>query len=135
MLERTKQWARTLKRDVVAVWIAARDPRVPWYVKASAFAVAAYALSPIDLIPDFIPVLGYLDDLVIVPLGLLLVIRLLPADLMAEFRAEAVRRDAAPRSIVAAFVIVMIWISAAVLLLWWLWPSSARGAQAAGMLI
>jgi uncharacterized membrane protein YkvA (DUF1232 family) len=128
VLERTKQWARTLKRDVVAVWIAARDPRVPWYAKALAFGVAAYALSPIDLIPDFIPVLGYLDDLIIVPLGLLLVIRLVPPDLMVEFRAAAIRRASAPRSIVGAFVMVMIWISAAVVLLWWLWPSSARGS-------
>ena len=70
-----QRWARSLKRDVVAVWIAGRDPRVPWHAKALAAAVAAYALSPIDLIPDFIPVIGYLDDLIIVPLGLLLVIR------------------------------------------------------------
>ena len=81
MLERAKQWARLIKRDVIALWIAARDPRVPWYAKALAMAVAAYALSPIDLIPDFIPVLGYLDDLVIVPLGILLVVRLVPAPL------------------------------------------------------
>jgi uncharacterized membrane protein YkvA (DUF1232 family) len=127
MLEKTKLWARTIKRDVVAVWIAGRDARVPWYAKALALAVAAYALSPIDLIPDFIPVLGYLDDLIIVPLGLWLVITLIPADLMAEFRDEAARRASEPRSIVAALVIVMIWISAAVLLLWWLWPSSVNG--------
>ena len=132
MLEQVKLWAHAIKRDVVAVWIAARHPRVAWYAKALAFAVAAYALSPIDLIPDFIPVLGYLDDLIIVPLGLLLVIRLIPADLMAEFRAEAARRASEPRSIVAALFIVMIWISAAVLLLWWLWPSSARGAAQGG---
>jgi uncharacterized membrane protein YkvA (DUF1232 family) len=135
MLERTKLWARSIKRDVVAVWIAARDPHVPWYAKALAFAVAAYALSPIDLIPDFIPVLGYLDDLIIVPLGLLLVIKLIPPDLMAEFRTAAIRRAGAPRSMAAAFLIVLIWISAAVLLLWWLWPSSARGTQTAGMSI
>src|SRR5262249_19115072 len=78
MLERAKLWARAIKRDVLALWIAARDPRVPWYAKALAMAVAAYALSPIDLIPDFIPVLGYLDDLVIVPLGILLVVALIP---------------------------------------------------------
>jgi uncharacterized membrane protein YkvA (DUF1232 family) len=111
---------------VVAVWIAARDPRVPWYAKALALAVAAYALSPIDLIPDFIPVLGYLDDLIIVPLGLLLVIKLIPPELMAEFRAEAARREGAPRSKAAALVIVVIWIVAGLLLLWWLWPSPAR---------
>ena len=127
MLERAKTWAIAVRRDVVAVWLAGRDPRVPWYVKALALAVAAYALSPIDLIPDFIPIFGYLDDLIIVPLGLLLVIRLIPADLMAEFRAEAARREGEPRSIVAAAVIVAIWISAAVLLIWWLWPSPAGG--------
>ena len=120
-----RQWARKIRRDVVAVWIAARDPRVPWYAKVLALAVAAYALSPIDLIPDFIPVLGYLDDLIIVPLGILLVIKLIPAELMAEFRAEAARREGAPRSLIAALVIVTIWISAAALLLWWLWPAPA----------
>src|SRR5438876_10509162 len=120
-----RQWARKIRRDVVAVWIAARDPRVPWYAKVLALAVAAYALSPIDLIPDFIPVLGYLDDLIIVPLGILLVIKLIPAELMAEFRAEAARREGAPRSLIAGLLIVSIWLSAAALLLWWLWPAPA----------
>jgi uncharacterized membrane protein YkvA (DUF1232 family) len=123
-MNRLRDWARALRRDVVAVWIAARDPRVPWYAKALALAVAAYALSPIDLIPDFIPVLGYLDDLIIVPLGLLLVVRLIPAELMAEFRAEAARREV-PRSKAAALVIAAIWIACAGWLLWWLWPSQA----------
>jgi uncharacterized membrane protein YkvA (DUF1232 family) len=77
----------------VALWIAARDARVPWYVKAMAGAVAAYALSPIDLIPDFVPVLGYLDDLLIVPAGIALAVWLIPVDLMAEFRGEAARRE------------------------------------------
>jgi hypothetical protein len=79
MLQRAKTWAQAAKRDAHAVWLAARHPGTPWYVKALAVAVAAYALSPIDLIPDFVPVLGYLDDLVIVPLGILLVRRLVPA--------------------------------------------------------
>src|SRR5436305_11734608 len=109
LLEKPKAWARAIRRDVVAVWIAARDPRVPWYAKALAFAVAAYALSPIDLIPDFIPVLGYLDDLIIVPLGLLAVIRLIPPGLMDEFRAEAARRAALPRSKIGAAVVITIW--------------------------
>src|SRR3982751_6755084 len=109
MLSRIKSWASGLKRDAHAIYLASRDPRVPWHAKVLAIAVAAYALSPIDLIPDFIPVLGYLDDLIIVPLGLLLVIRLVPSDLMAEFRAEAARREGEPRSIVAAAIIVVIW--------------------------
>ena len=84
-----RYWARAIKSDLHAIWIAARDPRVPWYAKASAAAVVAYALSPIDLIPDFIPVLGYLDDLVIVPAGIMLTVRLIPSDLLSEFRALA----------------------------------------------
>src|SRR6476620_5413525 len=98
MLQRAKQWARTIKRDAIAVWIAARDPRVPWYAKLVAGAGAAYAFSPIDLIPDFIPVLGYLDDVIIVPAGILLTIRLIPAGLMDEFRAEAAQRMDRPTS-------------------------------------
>ena len=121
MLERARQWARLIKRDVLALWIAARDPRVPWIAKALATAVAAYALSPIDLIPDFVPVLGYLDDLVIVPLGILLVVSLIPPGLMAEFRAQAAVLAVRPRSITAAIVIVLLWFAAMALTGWWLW--------------
>ena len=106
-----KDWARRLKRDVIALWIAARDERVPWYAKALAGAVAAYALSPIDLIPDFIPVLGYLDDLIIVPLGIALVVRLIPPDLMAEFREAAARREGKPKSIGGLLAIAAIWLA------------------------
>lgn len=113
-----KSWALALKRDVKALWIAVRDPRVPWYAKALAGAVAAYALSPIDLIPDFIPVLGYLDDLLIVPAGIWLVVRLIPVALMAEFRDEAMRRSDRPTSYVAAGLVVAIWLSAAGALIW-----------------
>jgi uncharacterized membrane protein YkvA (DUF1232 family) len=95
MLSRIKTWARNLKRDSHAVYLASRDPRVPWYAKILAVAVAAYALSPIDLIPDFIPVIGYLDDLVIVPLGIWLVVSLIPGDVMAECRAKATRPGSA----------------------------------------
>lgn len=108
---------------MLALWLAARDPRVPWFAKAVAGAVAAYALSPIDLIPDFIPVLGYLDDLVIVPLGILLAVKLVPSELMAEFRAEAATR-AKPVSKAGLAVIVAIWTAAAVLVAILLWPIS-----------
>src|SRR5262245_53094787 len=88
-LARLRQWARIVKRDVLALWIAARDRRTPMSAKIVAAAVAAYALSPVDLIPDFVPVLGYLDDLIIVPVGVLLAVRLVPPHLMAEFRIRA----------------------------------------------
>ena len=126
MLARLKHWAQGMKRDVVALWIAARDPRTPWYAKLAAACVAAYALSPIDLIPDFIPVLGYLDDLILVPLGIMLALALIPAPLMAEFRAEARRREEEPRSRAAGAVIVAIWTVLAALLLRWFWPGPAR---------
>jgi len=119
-----KTWARNIKRDVVALWIAAHDPRVPWYAKAVAAAVAAYALSPIDLIPDFVPVLGYLDDLLIVPLGILLAVRLVPSALMAEFRAEAASRATRPTSRAGLVLVVALWIAAAVLI-WAFWRTSA----------
>ena len=120
-----RTWARTIKRDVVALSIGARDPRVPWYAKVAAGACAAYALSPIDLIPDFIPVLGYLDDVVIVPLGIMLAVRLTPPALMEEFRAEALRRGHRPTSLLGAAVIVLLWAAAAGWLAWRLWPSAA----------
>ena len=119
LLQRFKPWANAIKIDVMALWLAARDQRTPWHAKAVAAAVAAYALSPIDLIPDFIPVLGYLDDLVIVPLGILLAVRLIPAELMEEFRREA-RERARPVSASGAVAIAVIWIVAAVILLVWL---------------
>ena len=124
LIDRAKRWALSIKRDVVALWIAARDRRVSWYAKAAAGAVAAYALSPIDLIPDFVPVLGYLDDLLIVPLGILLAIRLIPADLMAEFRAEAVAQEGRPVSRVAAAAFITLWLLAAAFLIWLLWPTA-----------
>ena len=120
VLQRASQWARDIKRDVVAIWIAAGDPRVPWYAKAIAAAVAAYALSPIDLIPDFVPVLGYVDDLIIVPAGILLTVRLIPAGLMDEFRAKAARRDARPRSRLGAAFVIVLWLLATAVMVRWL---------------
>jgi uncharacterized membrane protein YkvA (DUF1232 family) len=118
ILSRIKTWARTLRRDAHAVLLASRDPRVPWYAKALAIAVAGYALSPIDLIPDFIPVLGYLDDLIIVPLGIWLVIALIPEDVMSEYRAIASAAAERPVSKAGAIVIIAVWILAAVALGW-----------------
>ncbi len=111
-IDGVKRWARELKREIFAVWIAARDPRTPVAAKVVGGIIAAYAISPIDLIPDFIPVLGYLDDLLIVPLGLMLAVRLIPDALMIEFRERADIMSERPRSIVAAVVIVAIWILA-----------------------
>ena len=125
MLAVVKAWARHIKLDIVALFLAARDPRTPWHAKALAAFVAAYALSPIDLIPDFIPVLGYLDDLLLVPAGIWLAVRLVPVDLMDELRREAARRDRLPTSAMGALVIVVVWIAAAGALSWWFWPQSA----------
>lgn len=113
-----KQWARAIKRDTHAVYLAARDPRVPWYAKALAICVAAYALSPIDLIPDFIPVLGYLDELVILPLGILAVVKMIPPDVMAEHRATAAAAAERPVSRGAVIFIVLIWLAAIALVAW-----------------
>jgi uncharacterized membrane protein YkvA (DUF1232 family) len=126
MLDRLKQWARNIKRDVVALYFAARDPRVPWYVKVLAAAVAAYALSPIDLIPDFIPVLGYVDELFILPLGIILAVKLIPPEIMAEHRAAALVAEGKPKSRAAAAVIIAIWVAAAAFFVWLFWPSGAR---------
>jgi len=115
MIGRLRSWARALKRDVLALWLAARDRRTPAVAKLVAGAVAAYALSPIDLIPDFVPVLGFLDDLIIVPLGIALAARMIPSDLMTMFRAEAQTIADGPRSHAAAAVIVSLWLLAGVL--------------------
>jgi uncharacterized membrane protein YkvA (DUF1232 family) len=123
-IDSLRQWARAIKRDIMALWLAARDPRVPWYAKAVAGAVAAYALSPVDLIPDFIPVLGYMDELVILPLGIMLAVRLVPTALMAEFRAEAMRRDK-PASRAGLAFIAFIWLLVAIMMVWLFWPNRA----------
>ena len=118
MFENWKQWARTIKRDAHALYLAARDPRVPWSAKALAISVAAYALSPIDLIPDFVPVLGYVDDLIIVPAGIALVIRLIPPEIMAQHRDMAMAVQDRPVSRSAGMAIVTIWIVAIGLTVW-----------------
>ena len=112
-LERWKGWARALKRQAVALYLASRDPRTPWYAKALALCVVGYALSPIDLIPDFIPVLGYLDDLILLPLGVALVVRLVPKGVWAESMARAEKLADRPTAAgrVAAAVIALVWIA------------------------
>lgn len=121
MLVRLKHWAKALNRDVVALWIAARDSRTPLLAKFTAGLVAAYGLSPIDLIPDFIPVLGYLDDLLIVPLGVALAVRLIPSLLMAEYRQKAIACIDRPRSVMAGYLIVVVWMIAITATAYWIW--------------
>lgn len=120
LISKAKSWARGIKRDVVAVYFAARDPNAPLLARILAGLVAAYALSPIDLIPDFIPVLGYLDDLLIVPLGLLLVIRLMPDEVLINARSKADTLLARPRSWLAAACFVAIWLVLGFYLALWL---------------
>src|ERR687886_698626 len=113
VLERLKARARALKQETYALYLVVRDPRTPWYARLLAAAVVAYALSPIDLIPDFVPVLGYLDDLIIVPAGLALVLRLGPGDVLADCREEARPWADRPTSRLGAAVIILIWIGVA----------------------
>ena len=109
-LDKLKQRARQLKRETFAVYFASRDPRTPWYARMLAVCIVAYAFSPIDLIPDPIPVLGYLDDLVIVPAGIALVLRLIPAEVMTDSRARAALAAPRPANWIAAVFIVSIWL-------------------------
>ena len=115
-----KRRARLLRVEVYALYLACRDPRVPWYAKALAACVVGYAFSPIDLIPDPIPVIGHLDDLVLIPLGVLAVRRLIPGPVMIECRerAHVVMEQGKPVSRVAAVVIVTLWVVAAAAVVW-----------------
>src|SRR5207342_1072593 len=112
---------RVLKREALVVYYAARDPRTPWPVRLLALAVAAYALSPIDLIPDFIPVLGYLDDLILIPLGIYFTLGLIPPPVLADARREAnawlAQQRSRPKSYWAAGAIVLVWLALA----YWAW--------------
>ena len=114
-VRRLESWARGLKIEVYALYLAYRDPRVSWYARIFAAAVVGYAFSPIDLIPDVVPVFGYLDDLIVVPLGVALAIKMIPPHVLAECREKA--RDAKDRPVnrVGAVVIVIVWIALAVL--------------------
>jgi uncharacterized membrane protein YkvA (DUF1232 family) len=118
--------ARALRQELAALWFCMRHPRTPFIAKAVAAAVVAYAFSPIDLIPDFIPVLGYVDDLILLPIGVWVVLRLVPTDVMDECRVQAAQwlaqRQPKPRSYVGAAIIVAVWLT----LLWlaWRWAQS-----------
>ena len=114
-LEKWKQQARRLKAEVYALYLAYKDPRVPLHARIFAACVVGYAFSPIDLIPDFIPVLGYLDDLILVPLGVVLALRMIPADVLADcrVRAQAMMQQGKPVNKTAAVVIIVIWLALA----------------------
>ena len=117
MFARVNQWAQRLKHETYALYLAYRDPRVPWYARVVAACVVGYAFSPLDLIPDPIPILGYLDDIILVPLGIALAIRLIPPGVLAECRAKAAAaaRVDRPTNWVAAGAIVAIWLLLAAL--------------------
>ena len=130
MLERLQAWAEKLKHEVIALWFAYRHPDTPWYAKAFAALVVGYAFSPIDLIPDFIPIIGLLDDALLVPLGIWIAVKLIPphAYAVAREQARAWRDDrhARPRSMIMAAVIVVLWIALAALCSIWAWRTFAR---------
>ena len=121
LLEDLKQRARQLKAETFALYLAVRHPDTPWYAKLLVSAIVAYAFSPIDLIPDFIPILGYLDDLVLIPLGIALAIKLVPPPVLAECRARAqeVMMNGKSVSRVAGVVVVIIWLALAALCIVW----------------
>lgn len=130
LLTALRAWARSLQRDAMTLWFARRHPHTPWLAKAMGVLVVAYALSPIDLIPDFIPVLGYLDDVVLLPALIWLALRLLPPPVLQQCRqqAEAWLQQGAkrPRSMAAAVVIVLLWLVAAAAAGVWLWQRFAH---------
>jgi uncharacterized membrane protein YkvA (DUF1232 family) len=107
-----------LRVEVHAAWLAARDPRTPWYARLFGILITAYALSPLDLVPDFIPILGLVDDAILIPVGLWLFLKMLPAGVMDECRAEAEAASERPRSGTGAVIVVLVWLAAAALLFW-----------------
>lgn len=121
-MQSLKQLAKRLKKDIYAIYLASKDPKVPWYARLLAVVVVAYAFSPIDLIPDFIPILGYLDDLILIPLGIWVILRLIPLSVLAECRekAEAIDSQQKPISWIAAGIIVLIWLLLGILAVLWL---------------
>lgn len=125
-----KTWAKRIKRDGVTLWFACKHPATPWYVKGMAGLVVAYALSPVDLIPDFIPILGYLDDVVLLPCLIWLTIQLLPESVLIASRAQADewmhKHTRKPRSLWGGVAIVTVWIAALVALVLWHYSRLSR---------
>lgn len=115
-MQRLKTWARALQRDVMTLWFALKHPDTPWYARALAAVITAYALSPIDLIPDFIPVLGYLDDLIIVPAGVWLLLKIVPENVVVDSREKSehwfLEQKGKPRSYVGLIIILVLWLLA-----------------------
>ncbi|PTM56584.1 YkvA family protein [Desmospora activa] len=109
-MKRLQAWAKQLKRELYALYFAYRHPRTPWYAKLLTALVVAYAFSPIDLIPDFIPILGYLDDLVLLPLGIALALRMIPADVLQQSRQQAEKMESRPKNWVTAALILLVWL-------------------------
>ena len=126
MIEKIRAWACALKAEIVILAAAVRDPRTPWYAKALGIFVVAYAVSPIDLIPDFIPVIGFLDDAILLPISIWAVKRMIPPEVMAEHRANAVAGQRLPASRVAAAVIVAVWVAGLTFIGHWLWDRAGR---------
>jgi len=129
-MKRLREWARRLAAEVVVLWFCTRHPRTPFIAKAVAVAVVAYAFSPIDLIPDFIPLLGWLDDLLILPAGIWLVLKLVPPDVLAECREQAAHwqknSQARPRNYFGAALVIVFWLALLVLAWWWFAPRPGR---------
>jgi uncharacterized membrane protein YkvA (DUF1232 family) len=124
-----KEKVKALKQETYALYLAYRDPRTPWYARVFAILVVGYAFSPIDLVPDFIPVFGYLDDLVLIPLGILLARKMIPDEVMASCREKATESllNNRPNSTIAAAVIVLIWLTGAILVGLWIWNNWFSG--------
>ena len=122
-LDTSRAWARQIKRDVMTLWFARSHPATPWYAKVMGAFVVAYALSPIDLIPDFIPVLGYVDDVILLPVLIWITVRLLPPEVLQDSRSRAEQwmadKASKPRSLAGAVTIVAIWLAIGAMLLPW----------------
>lgn len=133
LIEKMRAWARRINRDALTIWFARRHPSTPWYAKALGASVVAYALSPVDLIPDFIPVLGYLDDVILLPVLIWLTVRMLPPVVVAESRLQAdkwiAEQGSKPKSMTGAVLIAIVWITVAAAIGLWLYGVTYPGSK------